>query len=208
MCTSACSDELHDTGAYRSLQAAESRDVCLSPATVHGCAALLLLLLWRSARRHNPQHAGCAQIAPRQRVDEQCARGSAPRLHACPTAHWLRAYSAAAARAYEQRVRRQRAWVGTTVAHHQHTRRRRARDSIGSVTMPSARSVSAVAMNSMRLISGRVELEAYRDGLRWDHAVYHACEGQGSHGTRDDARWARGFQVSSGCTRDAGTHSG
>ena len=110
----------------------------------------------------------------------------------------------------EQRALRQR--VGWHHACHQHARRRRARDSIGSVTMPSARLVSAVgvAINSMRLISGRDELEAYHEGLRRDHAVYQACEGHGSHGPRDDARgWARGIQASSGrSTRDAGTHSG
>ena len=74
-----------------------------------------------------------------------------------------------------------------------HSTQRRARDTIGSVTMPSARSVSAVMMNSMRLIGGRNQLEVDRDGLRWDRAVYHACEGQGSHGPRDDACWARGL---------------
>ena len=74
-----------------------------------------------------------------------------------------------------------------------HSTQRRARDSIGSVTMPSARSVSAVVMNLMRLIGGRDQLEADRDGLRWDRGVYHACKGQGSHGPRDDARWAHGL---------------
>ena len=84
----------------------------------------------------------------------------------------------------EQRTLRQRVGWLHSCACHQHAR-------LGSVTMPSARSVSAVAMNSMRLIGGRDELED-RD-LRRDHAIYHACEGQGSHGLREDARWARGF---------------
>ena len=133
-----CSDELHDTGAYRSPY--KRAETCAG--RLGACHRPWLLLY--------------------------CCCCSAAALLCCCCSAARRADAA-------------------------HSTQRRARDSIGTVTMPSARLVSTVVMNSMRLIGGRDQLEADRDGLRWDRAVYHACEGQGSHGPRDDARWARGL---------------